>query len=66
MKSLKNSFNIHPNKKTSDKEFDQLLCTLEERHEFVLFGCGGIHVCSGDGDGACGEFIRPKKEGEDE
>jgi hypothetical protein len=35
MKSLKNSFNVHPYEKANGKEFDQLLCALEERYEFA-------------------------------
>ncbi|GHT39449.1 hypothetical protein AGMMS49593_10220 [Endomicrobiia bacterium] len=52
MKSLKNSFNIHPHKKTSDKEFDQLLCALEERYEFVSLYDG----CPKDNCDKCGLY----------
>ncbi|GHT36671.1 hypothetical protein AGMMS49593_02130 [Endomicrobiia bacterium] len=52
MKTLKNNLNVHLNKKTSDKEFDQLLYTLEERHEFDCV----IDICVGNGKGACGWY----------
>ncbi|GHT59657.1 hypothetical protein AGMMS49531_04090 [Endomicrobiia bacterium] len=50
MRNVKNSFNIHPNKNTNDKEFEQLLCNLERRLEFACY----VEICKGDGKDAYG------------